>query len=193
MVSPCVVPQASSASNTRRASVLVADPEIDVFSPLVARLLSEGLAVRLATSVAEAKAQLESDVPDFALIELKYADGNGFEIVEALANLGTTRVVVQSIYCNIATAVRVVREGASDVLPKPMEVDIVLAVLLGRNLESAPIPETISRPEAVRIEHIKRIYAMCGANVSRTARALSMHRRSLQRIMARDSFSLETP
>ncbi|AJD39933.1 acid tolerance response regulator ActR -2 [Rhizobium gallicum bv. gallicum R602sp] len=190
MVSPYFVPDASSASNTKTASVLVADPEIDVFSPLVARLLSEGLAVRLATSVAGAKAQLESDVPDFALIELKYVDGNGFEIVEALANLGTTRVVVQSSYCNISTAVRAVKEGASDVLPKPMEVDVVLAVLLGRNLDSAPIPDTISCPEAVRIEHIKRIYTMCGANVSRTARTLCMHRRSLQRIMARDSFSL---
>jgi two-component system response regulator RegA len=70
-----------------------------------------------------------------------------------------------------------------------MEIDIVLAVLLGRNLECASTRDAISWPEAVRIKHIKKIYDLCWANLSRTARTLRMHRRSLQRIMARDSFA----
>jgi two-component system response regulator RegA len=88
-------------------------------------------------------------------------------------------------YGNIATAVVAIKAGAVDYLPKPADADQVEAALLDRKDALPPPPEQPMTADRVRWEHIQRVYEQCDRNVSETARRLRMHRRTLQRILAK--------
>jgi two-component system response regulator RegA len=88
-------------------------------------------------------------------------------------------------YGNIATAVTAVKMGAADYLAKPADADDVIAALLATGPEKSEPPQNPMSADRVRWEHIQRIYEMCNRNVSETARRLNMHRRTLQRILAK--------
>jgi two-component system response regulator RegA len=88
-------------------------------------------------------------------------------------------------YGNIATAVTAVKLGAVDYLAKPVDADDVVAALLAQDRKDIDPPENPMSADRVRWEHIQRIYELCGRNVSETARRLNMHRRTLQRILAK--------
>jgi two-component system response regulator RegA len=90
-------------------------------------------------------------------------------------------------YGNIATAVAAVKLGAVDYLSKPADADAIEAALLAREGETPEPPERPMSADRVRWEHIQRVYELCGRNVSETARRLNMHRRTLQRILAKHS------
>ena len=95
------------------------------------------------------------------------------------------RAIVLTGYGNIATAVTAVKMGAVDYLSKPADADDVVAALLSSNPEKSELPQNPMSADRVRWEHIQRIYEMCNRNVSETARRLNMHRRTLQRILAK--------
>ncbi len=88
-------------------------------------------------------------------------------------------------YGNIATAVTAVKMGAVDYLSKPADADDVFAALMRSPEERAEPPENPMSADRVRWEHILRVYELCDRNVSETARRLNMHRRTLQRILAK--------
>ena len=102
-------------------------------------------------------------------------------------HLAGTRVVVLTGFGNIATAVAAVKYGAIDYLPKPADADDIMAALLAAPGSSPSRRKSRCRPDRVRWEHIQRVYELCGHNVSQTARRLNMHRRTLQRILAKRS------
>ena len=93
--------------------------------------------------------------------------------------------IVLTGYGNIATAVTAVKMGAVDYLSKPADADDVVAALLASGTEKSELPANPMSADRVRWEHIQRIYEMCNRNVSETARRLNMHRRTLQRILAK--------
>ena len=95
------------------------------------------------------------------------------------------RSIVLTGYGNFATAVSAVKLGAVDYLAKPADADEVTDALLAPSDERAPPPENPMSADRVRWEHIQRVYELCERNVSETARRLSMHRRTLQRILAK--------
>ena len=95
------------------------------------------------------------------------------------------RAIILTGYGNIATAVNAVKLGAVDYLSKPVDADDVVAALLALEGRKAEPPENPMSADRVRWEHIQRIYELCGRNVSETARRLNMHRRTLQRILAK--------
>jgi two-component system response regulator RegA len=90
-------------------------------------------------------------------------------------------------YGNIATAVAAVKAGAIDYLAKPADADDVVRALLAQTGETPAPPEKPMSADRVRWEHIQRVYELCNHNVSETARRLSMHRRTLQRILAKQA------
>jgi two-component system response regulator RegA len=94
-------------------------------------------------------------------------------------------MIVLTGYGNIATAVNAVKLGALDYLAKPADADDILAALIQRPGERVEPPENPMSADRVRWEHIQRVYEMCERNVSETARRLNMHRRTLQRILAK--------
>ena len=145
-----------------------------------------GFEVRTAHSVAEGLALIHSKAPAFAVVDMRLEDGNGLELVAELAKVRPqARSIVLTGYGNIATAVSAVKLGAVDYLAKPADADDVTDALLAPHDEKAPPPENPMSADRVRWEHIQRVYELCSRNVSETARRLNMHRRTLQRILAK--------
>ncbi len=153
----------------------------------MARALEQrGFEVRTAETVSEGLAALKTQAPAYAVVDLRLGLGNGLDVIEALRRQRPgARAVVLTGYGNIATAVNAVKLGAIDYLAKPADADEVIAALTRDPETKAEPPENPMSADRIRWEHIQRIYEMCDRNVSETARRLSMHRRTLQRILAK--------
>ncbi len=106
-------------------------------------------------------------------------------ISELKARRSDARAIILTGYGNIFTAVTAVKLGAFDYLAKPADADEIYNALMARQHDKAALPENPMSADRVRWEHIQRIYELCGRNVSETARRLNMHRRTLQRILAK--------
>ncbi|MFD1747285.1 ActR/PrrA/RegA family redox response regulator transcription factor [Rhizobium helianthi] len=167
-------------------SLLIVDDDVPFLRRLARAMESRGFQVDVAESVAEGIAKAKANPPKFAVVDLRLGDGNGLDIIEAIrSSREDTRVIVLTGYGNIATAVTAVKLGAVDYLSKPADADDVFAALTQRPGEKADVPENPMSADRVRWEHIQRVYEMCERNVSETARRLNMHRRTLQRILAK--------
>ena len=169
-------------------SLLLVDDD-EVFLKRLARALEKrGFAVETAASVAAGKTIAQARPPAYAVIDLRLDDGNGLDVVEVLrAARAEARIVVLTGYGAIATAVAAVKVGATDYLSKPADANDVTRALLS---PADALPEPADTPmsaDRVRWEHIQRVYEQCDRNVSETARRLNMHRRALQRILAKRS------
>jgi two-component system response regulator RegA len=147
---------------------------------------TRGFKVTTAESVADGLLQVEQNPPAFAVVDMRLGDGNGLDVISALKRRrADARGIVLTGYGNIATAVNAVKLGAVDYLAKPADADDVVNALLAVDGRKAEPPEHPMSADRVRWEHIQRIYELCGRNVSETARRLNMHRRTLQRILAK--------
>ena len=167
-------------------SLLIVDDDRPFSTRLARAMETRGYQVRVAESVADGIAAIESEPPAFAVIDMRLGDGNGLDVIERLKNRRPdARGVILTGYGNIATAVTAVKTGAYDYLAKPADADDIFnALTAGPNEKPAP-PENPMSADRVRWEHIQRVYELCGRNVSETARRLNMHRRTLQRILAK--------
>ncbi len=129
---------------------------------------------------------MKTHAPAFAVLDMRLEDGNGLKVVEAITEVRPgARIVMLTGYGNIATAVAAVKAGAVDYLSKPADADDVARALLALPGESPGPPANPMSADRVRWEHIQRVFELCNNNVSETARRLSMHRRTLQRILAK--------
>src|SRR5579871_5503627 len=147
---------------------------------------SRGFSVTSCDSVAEGMSQIAKAAPAFAVVDLRLGDGNGLDVVSALKRKRPeARAIILTGYGNIATAVNAIKLGAVDYLAKPADADDVVAALLTVDHRKVEPPANPMSADRVRWEHIQRIYELCGRNVSETARRLNMHRRTLQRILAK--------
>ncbi|WP_347267064.1 ActR/PrrA/RegA family redox response regulator transcription factor [Paracoccus sp. (in: a-proteobacteria)] len=169
-------------------SLLLVDDD-EIFLTRLARAMEKrGFAVTRALSVAEARGALAGQAPAYAVVDLRLEDGNGLDVVDALREARQdARIVVLTGYGAIATAVAAVKMGAVDYLSKPADADDITRALLSRGETLPPPPEAPMSADRVRWEHIQRVYEQCDRNVSETARRLHMHRRTLQRILAKRS------
>jgi two-component system response regulator RegA len=141
-----------------------------------------------AESVAEGLSVARSNPPAFAVVDLRLEDGNGLEVVEAIHEARPdSKVIVLTGYGAIATAVAAVKIGAIDYLSKPADADDVEAAFRAKLDDKPAPPENPMSADRVRWEHIQRVFELCDRNVSETARRLNMHRRTLQRILAKRS------
>jgi two-component system, response regulator RegA len=168
-----------------RSLVLVDDDR--AFVTRLARAMElRGFEVRLAHSVAEGLGLIRQSAPAFAVVDMRLEDGNGLDVIAELSKVRPdARAVVLTGYGNIATAVSAVKLGAVDYLAKPADADDVTDSLLAPGDSKAAPPENPMSADRVRWEHIQRVYELCNRNVSETARRLNMHRRTLQRILAK--------
>jgi two-component system response regulator RegA len=167
-------------------SLLLVDDDKPFVTRLARAMESRGFDVRMAESVAEGVAMVRRAAPAFAVVDLRLGDGNGLDVIEALhATRPEARAVVLTGYGNIATAVTAVKLGAIDYLAKPADADAVYGALVGDTDSRTVLPDNPMSADRVRWEHIQRVYELCNRNVSETARRLNMHRRTLQRILAK--------
>ena len=167
-------------------TLLLVEDDRPLRERLARAMEARGFTVFQAESVAEGKARAKEAPPAFAVVDLKLDDGNGLDVVETLhTTRPESRVVVLTGFGNIATAVAAVKTGAVDYLAKPADADAIQAALLAICRPLPPPPEQPMTADRVRWEHIQRVYEQCDHNVSETARRLRMHRRTLQRILAK--------
>ena len=167
-------------------SLLIVEDDKSFLQRLARAMEGRGFTVTTAESVADGLTQLETTSPAFAVVDMRLEDGNGLEVISALKRRRPdARAIILTGYGNIATAVNAVKLGAVDYLSKPVDADDVVAALLAIDGRKAEPPENPMSADRVRWEHIQRIYELCGRNVSETARRLNMHRRTLQRILAK--------
>jgi two-component system response regulator RegA len=173
------------AAAGRRTLVIVDNDRLAV-SRLLRGLEPRGFDIEVLESVGEAIALVNRNAPDCIIVESRLPDGNGLDVVAALKRIRPEgRAVVLTGYGNIATAVAAIKRGAADYLPKPADIEDVFAVLTGEERVQVSVPENPMSADRVRWEHIQRIFELCERNVSETARRLNMHRRTLQRILAK--------
>jgi two-component system response regulator RegA len=169
-------------------SLLVLDDDEPFRRRLARAMERRNFEVEAAETVAEGLAIVRRKPPAYAVVDLRLEDGNGLDVVEALREARPeSRIVVLTGYGAIATAVAAVKIGATDYLSKPADADDVEAALLARDDAKPPPPENPMSADRVRWEHIQRVFELCDRNVSETARRLNMHRRTLQRILAKRS------
>jgi two-component system, response regulator RegA len=167
-------------------SLLIVEDDKAFLERLARAMESRGFLVTTSETVAEGIARIGRSAPAFAVVDLRLGDGNGLDVVEALkSKRPDARVIVLTGYGNIATAVTAVKLGAVDYLAKPADADDVVNALLATGAGKVELPQNPMSADRVRWEHIQRIYEMCNRNVSETARRLNMHRRTLQRILAK--------
>jgi len=167
-------------------SLLIVDDDGPFLQRLGRAMESRGFEVRTAQSVSEGVRLIKEKPPAFAVVDMRLEDGNGLDVIQTLKDCrDDSRVVVLTGYGNIATAVTAVKLGAVDYLAKPADADDVYNALLAPPDEKAEPPENPMSADRVRWEHIQRVYELCNRNVSETARRLNMHRRTLQRILAK--------
>ncbi|MBC7281048.1 ActR/PrrA/RegA family redox response regulator transcription factor [Hoeflea sp.] len=168
------------------ATLLLVDDDGPFLRRLARAMEARGFTVEIAESVAEGLSKAKSNTPKYAVVDMRLQDGNGLDVIEAIRERrDDTRIIVLTGYGNIATAVTAVKLGAIDYLAKPADADEVFAALTRKPGERAEVPENPMSADRVRWEHIQRVYEMCERNVSETARQLNMHRRTLQRILAK--------
>jgi two-component system response regulator RegA len=168
------------------ASLLIVDDDEPFRIRLGRAMEKRGFATTLAAGVKEAIRIARENPPAFAVVDLRLEDGDGLEVVNAIHDIREDcRVVMLTGYGNIATAVAAVKAGALDYLSKPADANDVEKALLARGGARPEPPENPMSADRVRWEHIQRVYELCNHNVSETARRLGMHRRTLQRILAK--------
>ena len=166
-------------------TLLIVDDDAPFRTRLARAMESRGFDCEVATSVAEGKLAARRRPPSYALLDLRLEDGSGLDIAKEIHDhRPDTKVVMLTGYGNIATAVAAVKAGAVDYLSKPCDASAIEAALLSDG-DLPPPPEHPMSADRVRWEHIQRVYEQCDRNVSETARRLNMHRRTLQRILAK--------
>lgn len=169
-------------------SLLLLDDDEPFLRRLSRAMEKRGFDVREAGTIADGLAAVKASPPAYAVLDLRLEDGNGLDVVEALREARPdARIVVLTGYGAIATAVAAVKIGATDFLSKPADANDIVAALLAKPEDKPEPPVNPMSADRVRWEHIQRVYELCDRNVSETARRLSMHRRTLQRILAKRS------
>src|SRR5688500_2580174 len=170
--------------------VLVVDDDERFAVTLAAALARRGYVAHVAHDAARALATARTKEPDAAIIDLKLGADDGLALIEPLRRAHPKmRIVVLTGYASIATAVKAIKLGADDYLAKPVTAGAVAAVL-ERGTPREPSDERGEplepvSPRRLEWEHIQRVLAEHDGNISATARTLRMHRRTLQRKLAK--------
>ena len=175
----------------------------EVFAMTLARSLTRrGFSATIASSGEAALAAADQIPFDYATIDLQLAHDSGLHWIAPLRrHLPQARLLVLTGYASIATTVQAIKAGADNYLAKPANLDSILSALAqcpassddGADSEDAPVAEisklgvtaTPLSVERLEWEHIQRVLAEHQGNISSTARALNMHRRTLQRKLAK--------
>ena len=175
----------TESTTTSTKTILLVDDEEHFRDRLSRALTKREYEVLQAGNYAEAIKAIKTHQPEMAVFDLRMPGPSGLELVKSALELNPQmRIVVLTGYGSIATATEAIRLGAINYLPKPADTDEILAAFSKDTMETvAPPQEEIETPSLGRVEweHINRVLADCGGNISAAAKRLNIHRRTLQR------------
>lgn len=178
-------------SPTEKPSLLLVDDDATFRSVLSRALEKRGFAVTTAESVEQAMPLAVDNPPEYAVVDLKMEGVSGLVLVQKLHELDpATRIVMLTGYASIATAVEAIKLGATQYLSKPANADEIVAAFGHNASTDTPFEAQPVSVERLEWEHIQRVLHENGDNISATARVLNMHRRTLQRKLAKRPTSL---
>jgi len=181
-------------NNADRPSLLLVDDDEIFRSVLIRAMKKRGFSVSSAASVEQALPLAQANPPEYAIVDLKMAGASGLVLIQALRELDSaTRIVVLTGYASIATAVEAVKLGATQYLAKPANADEIVAAFGHQANTDLPLNVQTATVERLEWEHINRILQEQQGNISATARQLNMHRRTLQRKLAKRPVQVSQP
>lgn len=169
---------------TEELPLLLLVDDDTTFTRIMARAMDRrGLRVSIAASAEEGLALAKEETPDYAVLDLKMSGDSGLVLLPKLLEIDPEmRVLILTGYSSIATAVEAIKRGACNYLCKPADADDVLAAILSNHADlDTLVPENPMSVDRLQWEHIQRVLNEHNGNISATARALGMHRRTLQR------------
>ena len=172
---------------SERPLLLIVEDDAALRDRLARAFTDRGFDVRDAATATEARTIAEDDPPELVLLDLRVGSDNGLDLIPVLTRLDpATRIVVLTGYGSVATAVEALRRGAMHYLTKPADTDEILSAFeRGPGATDAAPPLQAMSLDRVEWEHINRVLVDCGGNISEAARVLGIHRRSLQRKLAK--------
>lgn len=173
--------------NESRPSLLLVDDDTVFVEALSRALVRRGFDVSTAAFVDEALVVASANPPEYAVVDLKMPGDSGLVLVKALKALDEqTRIVMLTGYSSITTAVEAIKLGATHYLSKPADADDIIAAFNKEDGDAqTPVSDNPITVERLEWEHIQKVLAEHDGNISATARALRMHRRTLQRKLAK--------
>lgn len=175
-----------------KKSMLIVEDDDVLRNRLAAAMNKRGFETRATASVTEALKVIAQDTPKYAVVDLRLLDGSGLDVVKSLEGHDPeARAIIVTGYGDIPTAVAAARIGAVDYIAKPASADQIVDALLAQKDQNPPAPINPISPDEARKEHIEHVFNEAGGNVSRAAKLLSMHRRTLQRILRRHGVSTD--
>lgn len=167
-------------------TVLIVEDDALYRNALARALRREGYITLESEGVDEARAALRAHLPDLAVVDLKLGDGSGIDVLLEIAELAPgCRTILLTGFGTIPSTVEAMRAGAADVRTKPISTPELVDALRQAERTVADVPEPENTLDAVERDHILRTLEACGGNISATARKLGLHRRTLQRKLAR--------
>ncbi len=168
------------------ASLLLTDDNLTFCTVLSEALEKRGFTVTVAHSVEQAIPLAQGNPPEFAVVDLKMGGASGLSLVKILHELDPhTRIVVLTGYASIATAVEAIKLGATNYLAKPANADEIAAAFDHTPDSRTPLKFQATQLGNLEWQHIQLVLREHDGNISATARALNMHRRTLQRKLAK--------
>jgi len=168
-------------------TVLIVDDDINLLQALTSRLERADYKVLTAASITELAAQPHAQI-DHILLDLKFGDTNGLELIKPLkARFSPKNLVILTGYASIATSVAAIKAGATDYLAKPIQTQVLLQTLATDDHVAPELSSQPLTPAQLEWEHIQRVMQEHQGNISATARTLGMHRRTLQRKLSKHS------
>jgi len=167
--------------------LLIVDDDPVFCEVLADALTNRGYRVSVARDMASALALAESEEPEYAVIDLRIGRESGLVVAKRLHALDeNTRMIILTGYASIATAVEAIKLGVVHYLTKPADADEILAALHKDEADvNVPLAETPLTVKRLEWEHLQKVLTECGGNISEAARRLRMHRRTLQRKLAK--------
>lgn len=171
-----------------RESVLIIDDDINLLQVLASRLERSGYQVYSAASLAELERSVYPAI-EHILLDLKLGETNGLELIKPLkSRFKPKNLVILTGYASIATSVAAIKAGATDYLAKPIQTAVLLQSLAAEDVSAIPaLSEQPLSPAQLEWDYIQRVMQEHQGNISATARALGMHRRTLQRKLSKHS------
>ena len=167
-----------------RTELIIIDDDVFFRDRLTRSMEKKGFNVESFGNLKNSIDRLNKKLFDYAIVDMRLEDGSGLELIKLIKKINpNTKSLLLTGYGNIATAVAAIKSGAIDYLPKPAEVDQIYDALTSSKDILPPPPENPMTADRVKWEHIQRVFIQCKRNVSKTARRLRMHRRTLQRIL----------
>lgn len=180
------ITETCSRSYAARSRILLADPTELVGGPISTGLTAHGYEVLFARTVSQALSVIDHRKIDMALLELKFGDGDCLGLVAEIRKSNPrSRIVVHTWLADVRATVAVIKAGADDLIPKPLDVEFLVGLLIDGHRPGSNSFSSIPDIEAVRRKHILTVFQRCNRNLSRASRQLSLNRRSLQRLMDR--------